>query len=194
MGPITFSLMEGSERARAVMDLATYNARWIDREQAEEDETYRQVIPYVMLGYSEGGPEGDVSHIFTYRRLKGGGEKRLHDKWSIGLGGHIEEKDVLTANNPVWTAALRELDEEIEGEWTVVEKPIGTIYLHDNEVDRVHVGIIIAAKSPNPDVKVKEKKSMEGRMMSLNELARATKEGAMDFEPWSAYILEYLEI
>ena len=58
--------------------------RWIERQEAEKDAQYKQFIPYVLLKRSDG--------LFAcYQRH--GTEKRLHDKYSAGVGGHIDEPD-----------------------------------------------------------------------------------------------------
>ena len=55
------------------------------RPEMEEDPSYRQIIPYVVL------TRGD--EVLVLRRLKKGGEKRLHGLLSIGVGGHINPVD-----------------------------------------------------------------------------------------------------
>src|SRR2546423_1722543 len=58
-----------------------------NRSEAEHDRRYKQLIPYVIL----------ICHdrMLRYQRGRGGGEKRLHGLYSIGIGGHISEEDNL---------------------------------------------------------------------------------------------------
>jgi len=56
----------------------------VARKNAELDHNYLQVLPYVVMRREDG-------RILTYRRGKSGTEKKLHDLYSIGLGGHIDE-------------------------------------------------------------------------------------------------------
>src|SRR5687767_7680679 len=58
---------------------------YLNRREAEQDKTYKQLIPYVLLVC--GGK------ILRYRRGKGGQETRLHGLYSVGIGGHISEQD-----------------------------------------------------------------------------------------------------
>ena len=75
------------------------------RGDAEEDPNFKQIIPYIVLVCG--------TSVFTYTRSKGGGENRLHDQLSIGLGGHVDSTD---DDDPFWAylkAVKRELMEEV---------------------------------------------------------------------------------
>ena len=63
---------------------------FLPRQQAEYDATVRQIIPYGIL--RRGG------EYFLLRRLKGQTEARLHDKLSLGLGGHINPTEESAAD------------------------------------------------------------------------------------------------
>ena len=49
----------------------------------DSDNTVRQIIPYVILRRGR--------HYFLLRRLKKQTETRLHEKLSLGVGGHIND-------------------------------------------------------------------------------------------------------
>ena len=68
------------------------------RPEMEVDPTYKQVIPYVLV------TRGD--EVFVMRRLKKGGETRLHGQLSLGVGGHINPVDD-TAGHGALMAGLR---------------------------------------------------------------------------------------
>lgn len=59
------------------------------RSSVEEDPNFKQLIPYAILQAIVGGQK----QLFQYTRGKGQGEKRLHAKRSIGIGGHISRED-----------------------------------------------------------------------------------------------------
>ena len=46
---------------------------------------FKQVIPYLVLR--------DGERYFLMRRTRAGGDARLHDRWSIGVGGHLNPGD-----------------------------------------------------------------------------------------------------
>ena len=62
---------------------------FVDRDEAELNESLLQVIPYIVIHH--------MDTFATYRRSAKGGENRLHDKFSIGLGGHVNIDDLATA-------------------------------------------------------------------------------------------------
>ena len=55
------------------------------RDQVEEDPSFKQLIPYCIFRFK--------NVVFHYTRSKLQGEKRLHSKRSIGIGGHISSID-----------------------------------------------------------------------------------------------------
>ena len=63
---------------------------WMPREKAEEDPSFKQLIPYCLLAWSD--PDG-VTQYFSYTRGGGQGEARLRTKRSIGVGGQIAGAD-----------------------------------------------------------------------------------------------------
>ena len=58
---------------------------FMDRDQAEPDPTYKQIIPYSILRHAD--------RVFSYQRTRRGGEGRLFDLYSLGVGGHINPPD-----------------------------------------------------------------------------------------------------
>ncbi len=158
------------------------NGFFMERAHAEEDPDFKQVIPYcVILRGSE---------IFVFRRLKGGGEKRLHHLRSIGVGGHIEPTENGTAWERIMAAARREIEEEVE-----IDPPCDAplqyrCILNDdsNPVGRVHLGVVFLLEVPeNTSVRARETNVLEGRFESMERLRR---EPFDDFETWSRLLLE----
>ncbi len=66
------------------------------RMELETDQTFRQLLPYVVL--SRKNRQGEEIFL-TYQRTKGVGEDRLLGKCSIGVGGHVDFVDVRTGTN-----------------------------------------------------------------------------------------------
>lgn len=121
---------------------------FVAREVAESDETRRQVIPYTLLRAPSGG-------YFTYRRLPAGSEERLVDRYSIGVGGHLNDDGLLGVMPAVEGlrpsliahGLHRELAEELilpDGGVAIgTARPYGFLALDATPVDRVHVGVVI---------------------------------------------------
>lgn len=74
--------------------------RFVDREEAEATPAWKQWIPYCMLRCGswngEVGTEQAAAErgVLLVQRTKKGSETRLHESWSLGLGGHINPIDI----------------------------------------------------------------------------------------------------
>jgi len=160
------------------------NQLFMDREEAEENPKFKQLIPYVII------QRGDL--CFSYYRGKVQGEKRLHGKRSVGVGGHINPIDDYDVKYDRYTAAvLRELNEEIRFQppatyWSF--PPIGVIYDGKDDVGQVHLGVVhklILPLSCSPT-------GFEDGILSPTFLAASELEAkAEDFEGWSQSCLEH---
>jgi predicted NUDIX family phosphoesterase len=152
-------------------DIATY----IGRDIAETDESFKQLIPYCIL-MQEG-------RIFAYQRTKKGGESRLHDKWSIGVGGHINPCD----ESGYRAAIQRELLEEVGIDIGNYEPPIKAfIYDDSNEVGRVHLGIVhLISISRYKTLTFKDPSLANGIWMSPEELQ------SHSYENWSQLLVDH---
>jgi predicted NUDIX family phosphoesterase len=78
--------------------------------------------------------------LLRYRRSRTGGEKRLHDLYSIGVGGHISEQDS-GEHNGYWAGMDRELQEEI---CMGAARAVVAAVVNDDrtEAGRVHFGVV----------------------------------------------------
>jgi predicted NUDIX family phosphoesterase len=180
---------QGTMKDKEVVDTIMKNINdsftLMRRGDAEEDPRYKQPIPYAVI---QRGNE-----IFVYERLKGAGETRLHNKLSLGVGGHMNAvegksdfKELLTEN------LLREIEEELnidEGMFEV--KTIGLINDDYDEVGRVHIGVLVTIRiSEEQDVTVRETEELAGKFMALEELKK--KEVYDRLENWSKIVVDIL--
>src|SRR5438045_9654437 len=78
---------------------APSNLEYLPRSAAEQDRRYKQLIPYVLIICND--------KILRYRRGKGGGEKRLHGLFSVGIGGHIADVDNELFSNAGYQEGMR---------------------------------------------------------------------------------------
>ena len=115
------------------------NARFMRRGDVEDDPTMQQIIPYVVCRWHD--------QVLVYNRGAKGGEKRLADKWSIGIGGHINLEDHRKGLvGTIRSAAYRELAEEL-GPVSVPPALhyLGFLKTEANLVDQVHSGVVFEA-------------------------------------------------
>lgn len=73
--------------------LYSVEASLILREHCETDPDVQQLVAYIVI-------RDNTGRCLHYRRGKAGAESRLHDKRSLGFGGHINGVDALEALDP----------------------------------------------------------------------------------------------
>lgn len=118
------------------------HAYFVSREEAENNPSIKQIIPYTVL-YRDGFMG---RQFLTYKRTKSGGEDRLHEKYSIGIGGHINRQDIAGGILSIENSIKREMSEEItiiEGEMSsFIQSSRAVLYDPSDDVGKVHFGVI----------------------------------------------------
>ncbi|MCG8563902.1 MAG: phosphoesterase [Desulfobacterales bacterium] len=137
-------------QSRVPMDLDTFVAKctqagfeFVDRPKAEQNPDLKQVIPYIVLQTQ------DEKETAIYNRQ--GSEARLHDLWSLGIGGHInpEDTDKAMGFKEILMAGMeRELSEELASR-PREDKPIfrGIISEDITDVGKVHLGAVFQIRT-----------------------------------------------
>lgn len=143
---------------------------WVERKDAESDKNFQQIIPYVLLRNSGG-------KFACYQRY--GNEKRLHGKWSCGVGGHIDETDKDDSfEKIVKNGMFRELGEELKNfdASKIKLSYLGIINEIESNVGQVHLGLVFIAECRGGYIPVAadELKNMEWK--SIDELNSLEKE------------------
>lgn len=157
---------------------------FVEREYAERTPTLKQIIPYTVIACDE--------RILLLRRLSTGGEARLHDKLSIGVGGHINPEDLTTKDaDPLREGSRREIEEEIDVRGSYETRSIGFLNDDSNPVGAVHVGLVQLA-TVQGTVEIREKDQLEGRMVLPGEIQDLLARGE-NFETWSSILIEHFE-
>jgi predicted NUDIX family phosphoesterase len=164
--------------------LARENNFFTPRTSAETNPALKQIIPYVIL--SSGGK------ILRYRRGKKSGEQRLVAKGSIGIGGHMNDRDegLFALDKDAYLAGVqREIDEEL-----VIERPtrsrIGALINDDsNEVGQVHLGVVHIVELPHPNAQKRESMILNIEFLTPDQL-RAERD---TLETWSQICVDNLE-
>jgi predicted NUDIX family phosphoesterase len=145
----------------------------------------KQLIPYVLLQYTT--VEGETQ-LFTYTRGGGSGEKRLHAKRSVGIGGHISQQDAVGDGDFYSVGMERELSEEVIIKTKYTESREGLIYDPSNEVGKVHLGVVHRFVLDAPLVESNEADLAEGAFVNVKQLL-AEPEG---LETWSQLAINAL--
>jgi len=79
--------------------------RFVERDDAENDPSLKQIIPYVIIRYG--------TCVLLMRRLHKQSESRLWDKLSLGIGGHVNPEDGTDFFDAFLSGMERELHEEL---------------------------------------------------------------------------------
>ena len=163
------------------------------RGDMEKDKNFKQVIPSMII------KRGD--EYFTYTRLEGGGESRLHGKSSITIGGHANDvEDYWNFEHLMAVNAKRELEEEVyvlDENGKEIDNHLrltknmsikGLIYNSLTDVDAVHIGLLTMIEIPEDwNVEVKETDVLEGKFRTVEEIKE------LELENWTKSALEVLQ-
>lgn len=160
-------------------DLIRRRGDFRPRSLMEPDESWKQVIPYPVL---RDGPSW-----FLMRRTKAGGDARLHDRWSIGVGGHVNPTDG-GLDGDLATALRREWLEELAVDFVPEFRFVGLLNDDTTPVGRVHLGLVYEADAAGRPVAIRETEKLTGAFVPSSEVAAV----ADDLETWSRIAFEFL--
>lgn len=162
---------------------ASKNITYRNRSEAELDRNYKQLIPYVLVLCN--------GKILRYRRGKGGGEKRLHGLFSVGVGGHISEEDngLFAKSVGYHDSMRRELMEEVAIEGA---KDVAVALINDDSTDvgYVHFGVVHVLEVSNEDVAGNRSGILAPEFVSIADAIKDLSE----YESWSRFCLEQLNV
>ena len=182
------------EKLETLLSCKTYRNRKTPNDDgpcAEEDERYRQLIPYIAV-FDERG------QILAYNRGDKGGENRLRGRWAIGFGGHVNSDD-----NGWLGGIVRELREELgitepigltgatprDGEWIPLQGPLGFLRDDSNAVGRCHLGVLYSITAS----KVIPREGVEWTWSSVGLIERLAEKNPDKLETWSRMALDMLK-
>jgi len=159
--------------------------RFMPRSQAENDPTYKQLIPYVLMTHN--------GCVLSYVRGKRAGETRLVSKRSIGIGGHINPvDDAPLFGEPYATylaAVEREIKEEVDVQANYTDHVVALLNDDTNEVGKVHLGIVHLWNLDTPAVTRREQMITQLEFIPIPKL----REMRETMETWSALCLDGIE-
>ena len=166
----------GLERAQEVI---RHHSFFMPRSEVEDDPAYQQVIPYIVFRHRD-------RHLLT-RRLKASGEKRLHQQYSLGVGGHINPGD-LENGDPIDDGLRREWEEEVDYRGRFQAQLLGLINDDSSPVSRVHLGLVFLVDGDSPEIAIRETDKLEGELLTLDEM----RIFYLGMESWSQIVYDHL--
>jgi len=163
--------------------------KFLRRGDLEVDPSHKQPIGYAVIINPK------TKKIYCYKRAANKAdynEQRLYNKWSIGIGGHIE-KDEEVSDNPIHSSLIREIDEETVINGSQEIKVIGYINDDRDDVGKVHFGVLYLVETDSDDVFPNDSESVHGEMMTLEEIKKIKQDPNSTLEGWSEIALEAVE-
>jgi predicted NUDIX family phosphoesterase len=149
--------------------------RYEPRTEMERDPSFKQVIPYLVLR--------DGERFFLMRRTTAGGDPRLHGRYSIGVGGHLNPGD-----GGVLGGLRREWAEELVADFVPDFRLVGLLNDDTTEVGAVHLGAVYVADAGGRPVAIRETDKLAGSFVGAGEVAAV----ADRLETWSRLVFEFL--
>ena len=156
--------------------LVSREGQFRPRAEVEIDRSWKQVIPYLVLR--------DGERYFLMRRTKAGGDARLHDRYSIGVGGHLNPGD-----GDLEGGLRREWREEVRADFEPEFRLVGLLNDDTTDVGSVHLGAVYVADAGGRPVAIRETDKLSGSFAQPTEVAAV----ADRMETWSALVFEALE-
>ncbi len=165
-----------TEDLDAFVEALERDGRYEPRPQMEVDPSFKQVIPYLVLR--------DGERYFLMRRTRAGVDARLHDRYSIGVGGHLNPGD-----GGVLGGLRREWREELVADFEPAFRLVGLLNDDTTEVGAVHLGAVYVAEAAGRPVTIRETDKLTGSFAEPHEVAAV----ADRLETWSRLCFEFLD-
>jgi predicted NUDIX family phosphoesterase len=158
-----------------VLEAVRQSGAFRPRGKVEDDPGLKQIIPYLLLR--------DGERVFLMKRTSAGGDERLHERYSIGVGGHVNpgDADVLGGLNREWR-------EEIAADFVPQFEPLGLLNDDSNPVGAVHLGLVYAADAAGRPVAIRETHKLSGEFVTMDTVAQVQDR----LETWSALLFDFL--
>ena len=159
------------------------NGLFRKRSELEEDPSFKQIIPYAIISNKES--------FCLFKRTSKQTEKRLHNKFSLGVGGHMNPGNSEGAKEQYLINELeRELFEEVKLLNGCLIEDIEFIgFINDDtiSVGRVHIGLLYNIHVSNKDVVINEPDKMTADWIDKPDLAEFYE----GMETWTKITFDY---
>ena len=157
------------------LDVIVRQGRFAPRTQTESDPRWKQVIPYLVLR--------DGERFFLMRRSRAGTDARLHERYSIGIGGHLNPGDADLAGG-----LAREWAEELDAAFVPEFRLLGLLNDDETDVGHVHVGVVFLGEASGRPVAIRETEKLEGRFAAPTDVAAVRDR----MESWSQLVFDFM--
>lgn len=150
--------------------------RYERRSAMEQDRSFKQIIPYLVLR--------DGSCYFLMQRTRAGGDPRLHDRYSIGVGGHLNPGD-----GGLLGGLRREWAEELVADFVPPFRLVALLNDDTTAVGAVHLGAVYVADAAGQPVAIRETDKLVGAFADPDEVSAVRDR----LETWSSLAFDFFE-
>ena len=164
-----------SHDVQPILGIIAAEGQFLRRGEAEDDPAWKQIIPYLLLR--------DRGRLFLMKRSRAGGDARLHERWSIGVGGHLGPAD-----RGIEAGLRREFEEELMATWLLEPRLLGLLNDDSTAVGQVHLGVVFEAEAAGRAVAVRETHKLSGAFVEPGEVER----GYAHLETWSQLLFDFV--
>ena len=158
-----------------ILERAASLGDYVPRSDVETDRSRKQIIPYLVLA--------DGDSVFLMKRTRAGGDARLHDLYTIGVGGHLNPGD-----GGILGGLAREWREELEADFMPDFEFVGLLNDDSVDVGVHHLGVVYLADAAGRPVRVRETHKLSGSFERMDAV-RAVYDR---METWSQLVLDAL--
>lgn len=166
-----------------VLKRIVQNGQFVKRSESEDDPSYKQIIPYAIIS--------NGNSFYLFKRTSGQTEKRLHNKFSLGVGGHMNPDDTIESKEHYLIDELkRELFEEVRLKNGCFIEDIEFVgFLNDDKitVGRFHVGLLYNIHVSSKGLNIRETDKMTAEWIDKSNLVQFYKE----METWSKITFDF---
>ena len=152
------------------------DGRYEPRSEMEQDPSFKQIIPYLVLR--------DGPRYFLMQRTTAGGDVRLHNRYSIGVGGHLNPGD-----GGLLGGLRREWEEELVAGFVPTFRLVALLNDDTTPVGAVHLGAVYLADAGGRPVGIRETDKLTGGFAHVAQV----RDVADRLETWSQLAFEFLE-
>jgi predicted NUDIX family phosphoesterase len=173
-------LIKGNDE---ILKAIVQNGLFRRRSELEEDTSFKQIIPYGVIS--------DSDSFYLFKRSSGQTEKRLHNKYTLGAGGHMNPGDPMASKEQYLTDELkRELSEEVRlDNGCMIEDIEFTGFINDDSipVGRFHIGLFYNVRVSNKELYINETEKMSAEWVHKSKLGEFYE----GLETWSKIVFDY---
>lgn len=165
----------------------------LERPRCETDSLYAHFATYCIV-------QNEKGEILTYKRNKRSTEQRLHDLWSIGVGGHVQAKYEDNLETILNRDTSRELYEELyncddncsDNDLHIESKGMFIMYTNTDEVSSNHIAVVSRCSFSKEQVNAFNfsDELKDHVWLHPDELISMKEKDEMFFESWSDILLD----